>query len=133
MMPYKDKDKQREYQRIWHAKKRHSFFHNKKCEDCGSVDRLELHHKDPSQKEHHVIWSWSEKRRNAEIAKCAVLCKACHLKAHGKKLGRTCGKISTYKAGCRCELCTIANSEDCKRRRLKYKLAKQSKELENAK
>ena len=125
-MPYKDKDKQREYQRIWHAKRRHSYFCDKCCKHCGSKEKLELHHLDPSKKEHHSIWSWSEKRRNLEIEKCIVLCKGCHYKAHGKRLGRTCGRVATYKYGCRCELCVVANSEYCKRRRENAK-QKQSK------
>ena len=127
-MPYKDKDKQREYQRLWHAKRRKTYFEDKSCKHCNTKELLELHHVDPTQKEHHAIWSWREERRNAEIEKCIVLCKGCHYKVHGKRLGRTCGKISTYKYGCRCELCTKANSEDCKRRRLKNKELKDAKQ-----
>ena len=126
-MPYKDKDKQREYQRRWAAERRWVYFWNKKCTDCGSIENLELHHLDPSKKESHSIWSWSKPKREAEIEKCTVLCKSCHLKAHGKRLGRTCGKLSTYKYGCRCKRCKDANSEYNKKRRMKRKEAKNAK------
>lgn len=77
-MPYKDKDKQREYQRKWMKSRRRAFFDGKSCLICGSFDELELHHRDPSQKIHHAIWSWSQTRRDVELAKCDVLCRTCH-------------------------------------------------------
>ena len=33
-------------------------------------------------KKDHKIWSWSKQRREAEIKKCVVLCRKCHVKAH---------------------------------------------------
>ena len=34
----------------------------------------------------HSIWSWSSLRRNAELAKCQVLCRPCHdKKSAGEK------------------------------------------------
>ena len=119
-MGYKDKDRQREYQRQWVAKRREAFFCNKECKHCGDSQDLQLHHLDPKQKESHSIWGWGDKRRLPEIEKCIVLCKACHLNVHGKKLGKTCGKLSTYKCGCRCVDCRAVGAEHNRKRRLSY-------------
>jgi 5-methylcytosine-specific restriction endonuclease McrA len=77
-MPYKDPEVQRNYCRQWVAKRRADYFADKACVKCGSKDRLELDHIDPAEKTHHAIWTWSEERRLAEIAKCQVLCYKCH-------------------------------------------------------
>jgi len=50
-----------------------------RCVDCGATSELELDHIDPSNKVAHTIWSWSEPRRKAEMAKCTLRCKACHI------------------------------------------------------
>lgn len=68
----------RNYQREWIKKRREAFFEGKCCAKCGSKDRLELDHIEPSNKEHHAIWSWSKKRQKAELEKCQVLCYECH-------------------------------------------------------
>lgn len=85
-MPYKDPDKQREFQRRWMRQRREAFFADKWCVHCGSTARLELDHIFRGGKSDHRIWSWSEARRSAEIAKCQVLCYHCH-KAKTKRHG----------------------------------------------
>lgn len=116
-MPYASRSAQRDYQRRWVARRRALFFKGKRCEWCGSGDFLELHHRDPSRKVHHAIWSWGEKRREAEIAKCIVICQACHQRAHAEarrveaELRNPCGTWQAYKRGCRCEACRAANRE----------------------
>lgn len=107
-MGYKDKKKQLEYQRNWMRKRRSSFFKDKFCEKCGSIEDLELHHKDPNKKESHNIWSWSEKRKKAELEKCIVWCKECHVEYHMQKRSEipiTHGTYGGYKRDCRCLLC----------------------------
>jgi hypothetical protein len=79
-MPMKTKKAQAEYQREWYARRRMAWFADKVCIHCGSKDRLELDHIDPVLKVSHNIWSWSLLRREAELAKCQVLCHDCHLK-----------------------------------------------------
>ncbi len=79
-MPYKDPEKQREYQRQWIANRREDFFSDKWCVECGSIENLELDHINSSTKVSHNIWSWSEERRDVELAKCQVLCHDCHKK-----------------------------------------------------
>lgn len=55
---------------------------NGPCSHCGSWERLTVDHVDPASKEHPDnetrLWNWSKDRREAELAKCQVLCKECH-------------------------------------------------------
>lgn len=78
-MPFKDKQRKRDYQLAWYRRRRDEFFAGKVCVRCGSMDSLELDHIEPALKESHKIWSWSAARRAAEIAKCQVLCHNCHV------------------------------------------------------
>lgn len=108
-MGYKDPVLRREYARKWIANRRAEFFADKSCVLCGSTDRMELDHVDPSQKTDHRIWSWSEKRRLEEIAKCQVLCLGCHHRKTGEQFRKTLvhGSITGYTRGCRCTLCRV--------------------------
>lgn len=122
-MAYKDPNQQREYVRRWIAKRRADFFADKSCVQCGSVDALELDHIDPDLKISHVIWSWSQSRRDKELAKCQVLCHNCHLMKtsewrrrvvkHGSKT-----MYSRYK--CRCNECKSWKSVENARRYLNH-------------
>lgn len=119
-MAYKDKDKQREFQRLWIAKRRKDFFDaNGPCVKCSSWNRLELDHINPEDKVSHAIWSWSEKRRLEEIAKCQVLCHECHLQKTIAQFTKekVCGTELCYKNGCRCDECRAANAENSRRHR----------------
>lgn len=109
-MGYTDKDRQREYQRVWRASRRSLWFkENGPCKKCESEENLELHHLDKSQKEDHKVWSWSNERRLAELAKCIVLCRDCHNKAHSNGLvhGTNLG-YTLYR--CRCTDCRKAHA-----------------------
>lgn len=116
-MPYKNADLQRKAQREWVARRRAEFFLGKQCEWCAGTDHLELHHRDPSRKESHNIWSWSTPRRIAEIAKCIVLCVVCHRRAHAEvrrveaELRNPHGTYLRYKMDCRCADCRAANRD----------------------
>lgn len=77
-MPYADKEAQKEYQRKWLAKRRAEYLKNKVCVWCGTGSNLELDHINRDTKINHRVWSWSAERREAELAKCQVLCKNCH-------------------------------------------------------
>jgi protein-arginine kinase activator protein McsA len=109
-MPYKDKERQREYMRGWHkrtwpqrraghkeqAKARYAalrvWFKALKsslvCEECGEDHPacLEFHHTDPDEKDmavtNLVSQQTSKERILAEISKCTVLCANCHRKLH---------------------------------------------------
>lgn len=77
-MPYKNKDEQRVFQKEWLRDRKKRFFKDKKCKKCGSNKNLTLHHRDPSKKIDHHIWSWAPERFWAEVKKCDVLCEKCH-------------------------------------------------------
>jgi 5-methylcytosine-specific restriction endonuclease McrA len=89
-MPYKDRDRQRAFQREWYARRRAEYLVDKRCVTCGSTDRLEVDHIDPTTKMSHRVWSWSAERRAAELAKCQILCKKHHkAKSRNEKSWRT--------------------------------------------
>ncbi len=121
-MPYRNKNKQREFNRNWIKQRRQVFFNGKICVKCGSESNLHLDHIDRKIKVSHRIWSWREERRNVEIAKCQILCTTCHkfktqsefIKKHG---------IAAYNTKrCRCVICKGIMAEKTRRRRLKLKL-----------
>lgn len=113
-MPYKNKEKQREYQRRWIKKRREEYFKNKFCVVCGSIENLELDHIYNVLKVSHRIWSWSEERRLNELDVCQVLCKDCHNKktiAHRQQFNAPCGTEKCYNRGCRCDKCREAHRQ----------------------
>lgn len=124
-MPFKDPEKQKAYQREWVAKRRAKFFAGKSCKVCGGTSNLELDHIDPTKKIDHVIWSWSESRRNAELVKCQILCSKCHRSKSVKEMPKTMGvtpyshgTYSMYNThGCRCKECVKWSKSDNRRRR----------------
>jgi hypothetical protein len=117
-------EKKKEYDRLWVAKRRSDFFQDKTCENCGSNEKLELHHRDPALKESHSIWSWTKVRRDKEIEKCDVLCEGCHLKETIKQLTVVAphGTWNTYDKGCRCLECNAFRAGKIRERRKKQKL-----------
>lgn len=112
-MPRPTKDLQREYQRKWVAERRAKAMAGASCVRCGSTDSLELDHIDPKTKVDHKIWSWSQQRREAEIAKCQWLCQRCHIEKSLADRGSSpakCGTLTRYRHGCRCDACRLAKS-----------------------
>lgn len=113
-MPYVDPDQQREYQRRHIAQRRADWLaKNGPCVRCGSWDDLEVDHKDRTKKVSHNVWSWSAVRREAELAKCQVLCHPCHVdKTWTEDFERAQhGTDAMYSKGkCRCLPCREARS-----------------------
>jgi 5-methylcytosine-specific restriction endonuclease McrA len=118
---YKDKNVQKEYQRVWMAKRRSDFFDGKKCEWCGKTKNLVIHHVNPKNKESHKIWSWCEERRIKELEKCIVLCEKCHMEYHASLLRTKEHGLAMYGNGCRCDICTMANRDSKREYRAKIK------------
>jgi len=102
-MPYKDPDKQREYQRQWQNKnrlpkseqtgwnKRKQMVKDAKDKPCSickvKYDQcvMDLHHLDPSKKDgmiSHFMKSGSYQSLQEEIDKCVPLCANCHRLLH---------------------------------------------------
>lgn len=76
------------------------------CERCGSSEHLQMHHRDKDQKESHAVWGWRKERRDAELAKCDLLCRKCHIEHHNQE--RIRHGICRFQTGCRCEVCRAA-------------------------
>lgn len=102
----------RNYRREWMRRRRQAYFAGKACVRCGETERLELDHIDRATKEHHAIWSWSQVRREAELAKCQVLCYWCHKEKTRGELSKpiTHGTDAGYTRRCRCADCTAAHA-----------------------
>jgi 5-methylcytosine-specific restriction endonuclease McrA len=119
-MPYKDPAKQKEYQRKWMLQRRRDFQKGRCCVQCGSTRQLEVDHIDPSTKVTHRVWAWSKKKREAELAKCQVLCKKCHATKSGNERRKEMvhGTRGAYRKGCKCDLCRAVQREYMQRYRL---------------
>ena len=98
----------RAYQREWKKRRWAEWIEsNGPCVACGSAVDLEVDHIDPSKKIDHKVWSWSAVRRNAELAKCQVLCRTCHVAKTNAQTYRAVqhGTSNMYRLGCRCDDC----------------------------
>jgi hypothetical protein len=104
----------RRYQRDWIAARRAAALAGKSCAWCGSTERLEFDHVDPSLKVDHKVWSWSPARRAAELEKCRILCHSCHHERTRQQFSKALvhGTLNAYKKkGCRCAECRLANTQ----------------------
>lgn len=113
-MPYLDKKKQRACQAKYLKSVREAWLaEHGPCWWCGSSFKLEVDHIDPAEKTSHRIWSWSKERRDAELAKCQVLCWGCHRLKHRATYRRNYehGTLYCYRRlECRCQPCKDANT-----------------------
>lgn len=80
-----DREQKRIYQREWKANRRTAWIKSKggRCANkkCRSTEGLQVDHIDPSTKLYEItdVWSRRAEIRNAELAKCQVLCEECHI------------------------------------------------------
>ena len=88
-MPYSDKNKQREFQKLWKRKKIDWFWKFKEglvCSKCGESHPavLQFHHLRDKEREigRLVNSNCSQEKIMNEISKCVVLCANCHLLLH---------------------------------------------------
>lgn len=123
-MTYSDKNKQREYQRAFLRRRREKWLaDNGPCRVCGSTKNLTVDHKESKDKVTHNVWSWSEVRRSAELAKCQVLCESCHkkktLENQEYAVNAEHGNYTMYvKYKCKCRLCVEWKRRSNRRYRL---------------
>lgn len=114
-MPYKDKDKQRAYQAAWMERRRREWLSGKSCARCNEAryEQLEVDHIDRDMKVSHRVWSWAKGKMLAELEKCQVLCRNCHVLKTNKELGQGVVQHGTHASysnfGCRCPRCTEAH------------------------
>lgn len=86
-MPLKDKEAYKAYMKDYMLKRWHKRRHTAieklggLCVHCGTTDNLQFDHIDPALKSFSVSkWSSaSEKKWQAEIEKCQLLCEMCHI------------------------------------------------------
>lgn len=82
--PFKSREEHNEYHRKYKAARRAEWFEGKVCVKCGSDQDLQMDHIDEDTKDsrirtvNHNVFSWSKAKRDAELAKCQVLCEPCH-------------------------------------------------------
>lgn len=91
------------------------------CAACGATENLEFDHIDPASKTMTIarMWTASEVRFQAELAKCQLLCKPCHFEKTLRDRGFTAAKgthgtLSAYR------YCGPPKCEDCKRAKREY-------------
>ena len=80
------------------------------CAFCGSRDALEIDHIDPASKTIIITDIWMRRRsvRDAELAKCQILCRTCHITKTTKERIRPPkhGTLTAYRYHrCRCIIC----------------------------
>jgi 5-methylcytosine-specific restriction endonuclease McrA len=99
-----------------------------KCVRCGTTENLEFDHIDRTTKDPRcgsrnglrgTMWTFSEKRLQAELEKCQLLCKDCHWEKTLEDLGRTSAKgthgtLSAYR------YCGPPKCEECKAVKREY-------------
>lgn len=67
-----------------------AFFGALACKKCGYDEHfaaLQLHHRDPKEKEYSIsrMRNYSEEKIIAELGKCDILCANCHALVHAKR------------------------------------------------
>lgn len=119
-MPKKDRDEYNAYMRKYMLRRYHERRQwaieklGGKCVKCGSRSKLELDHIDPKKKSFSIgkLWSVSQKRFEAEVRKCQVLCDEHHtdktLEDKGQRRAKgTHGTLASYRY-CKCAVCREA-------------------------
>lgn len=111
-----DREKKRALQRKWFAQRRQAWIdEHGPCVKCGSSERLEVDHIDPSLKtlQPSKLWSLSLSNpiRIKELDNCQVLCYVCHKqKTKQQTENSSHGNTTMYRKGCRCDQCKVAKS-----------------------
>lgn len=121
-MSYKNAEKQRAFQLNWITARKQKYLQQLCCcFFCGSHDQIEIHHIDPTMKESHKIWSWTDDKIELELRKCVAMCHQCHKRFHllMKRKAFQHGTLGAYDAGCRCADCRNAKSIDRQNRKLR--------------
>lgn len=107
-------DAKRAYQREFLARRRREWIDSQGgcCANCGSTEDLEIDHIDPSTKlcNPSQVWSRCREFREAELAKCQVLCADCHkAKTREEFVSSEHGSRAMYDTHkCRCDVCVQA-------------------------
>lgn len=104
-------DAKRAYDVAWRKARRDEWIESQggKCVDCGSSNKLEVDHINPTTKSTNPTNLWSRRKeiRDAELVKCTVRCYDCHEKktTSEQSIDHPHGTYSRYSKGCRCNKC----------------------------
>jgi 5-methylcytosine-specific restriction endonuclease McrA len=86
-----------------------------KCVVCGSTEDLEFDHKNPDDKDPRCnsgyMFTFSERRLQAELAKCQLLCHDCHLEKTSSEASVEHGGGLSGKKNCPCVPCKERKAE----------------------
>lgn len=86
----------------------------RKCVKCGTEDKIEFDHIDPSTKLFSLMGAWNRplEELKSEAIKCQPLCHDCHKEKSINFLAAAHGGGKSGKRNCKCE--------PCKRRKAEY-------------
>ena len=122
------KENYNEWRNEYRQSKRQKYYNllGGKCERCGSKKNLHFDHKNPKKKKFRIADNIDapEDILLAEVKKCRLLCKKCHIQKtkekneHGQPKSRH-GTVHKYNKGCRCKKCTTAKTTYMKELRKK--------------
>lgn len=84
-----------------------------RCASCGSDDKLEFDHVDPSTKSFSIMARWNAPAStlSAELAKCQLLCEQCHLSKTVALTSVDHGGGVSGKKNCKCDPCRARKNE----------------------
>jgi hypothetical protein len=95
-----------------------------KCVRCGATKNLDFDHIDPATKVGDIGRMWQKRKDlfEAELLKCQLLCKPCHLektRENGDNQKATHGGWSfAFKRKCKCDICMVFRAEANRKRRI---------------
>lgn len=142
-MPNRDPDRYRKYMREYMKRRYHQRMaeyrerFGGKCQRCGSTDQLEFDHIDRTTKVDVIgaLACKSDALVEAELKKCQLLCRDCHLKK-GREAGDVPAAVEHGTDGmyqrqaCRCDACRAAHSKIMKeyqpRRKSRRKIGREA-------
>lgn len=97
------------------------YFLGGECSVCGSIESLEIDHKESKEKTFTLskaFAGWSESRVKEELKKCQLLCYICHSLKTRKELSERFNQKEFWEHGtlsgvryCSCELCLKAKRD----------------------
>src|SRR5580704_3746710 len=107
------------YMKAWYARRRAVAIEKlaSKCIRCGSIENLQFDHVNPATKLMAVskMWTASEVRFQAELAKCQLLCEDCHKEKTLSEISVPHGGGVSGKKNCPCRPCKQIKAQYMKR------------------
>lgn len=101
-----------------------------RCVVCGSQERLEFHHRDPTQKSFNIAQGWTKswEALTVELDKCELRCFEHHKQQHASVHGTL--SMATNQ-GCRCDLCAPVFREYDRQKQARYRAQRRQALMES--